>query len=215
MFRILALTLFCAFLCGCNGPTRQDTQTDTNTAPAITVVNAGNTDDGSFTAALSLSQPADSPAVANARPRINVRLQNGMTYEGEWSNGRANGQGVVTDANGTRQEGEWRDGVPYRIQGKSVFPDGTIEVGTWNYDGTLCGGTINWPDGRQYKGDWKLTDNAPELPDGEGEMTFPDGSKYAGQFHDGTMDGLGKMTYPDGKVVLGVWKHDKFMSPAP
>ena len=96
-----------------------------------------------------------------------------------------------------------------------MFPDGTVEVGTWNYDGTVCGGTIIWKDGRQYKGDWKLSENAPELPNGHGEMTWPDGRKYVGQFRDGTMDGRGKMTYPNAKVEEGSWKDGKFVGSAP
>jgi hypothetical protein len=94
-----------------------------------------------------------------------------------------------------------------------VAPDGTKEVGTWNRDGTKCGGTITWKDGREYKGDWKITEGAPELPDGVGAMSWPDGRKYTGEFHDGNMDGTGKMTYPDGKIEDGLWKQGTFTGP--
>jgi hypothetical protein len=144
-----------------------------------------------------------------------VRLPDGTIYEGESRGGKANGQGIFTDPSGRHQEGEWRNGREYRVTGTLVFPDGTKEVGIWNRDGTPCGGTIIWTDGRQYKGGWKVLDGAPELPDGQGEMTWPDGRKYVGQFHDGTMDGPGKMTYPDGRFQDGLWKQDKFTGAAP
>ena len=45
-------------------------------------------------------------------------------------------------------------------------------------------------------------------------MTWPDGRKFVGEFHNGTMDGFGKMTYPDGRVEDGSWKQGKFMGAA-
>jgi hypothetical protein len=215
MFRAVTLAVLCAFLWGCGQPAREETQTQTNAAPTSTGLTGGTTDDSSFTTALTLSQPAKGFAAPKASGTVSSLLKNGMAYDGEWSNGKANGMGTLTDAaNGTKLYGEWRDGEEYKVRGTFVFPDGTIEVGTWHADGSPCGGTITWTDGREYKGDWKLADNAPEIPDGHGQMTWPDGRKYIGQFQDGKMDGLGKMTYPDGKVELGVWKQDEFTGPA-
>jgi len=51
----------------------------------------------------------------------------------------------------------------------------------------------------------------PDWPDGSGEMTWPDGRKYVGQFRDGKMNGVGKMTYPNGKVEDGSWQEDRFL----
>jgi len=116
---------------------------------------------------------------------------NGTKYVGEMKDGEPSGQGTLTDANGSSQPGEWRDGRPYRLRGRYVATDGTTEVGSWNYDGTKCGGTITWKDGRVYKGDWKLVEGSPESP-----------------------DGVGKMTYPDGKVQNGLWKQGQFMGAA-
>lgn len=156
-------------------------------------------------------QPVDVLTSAKASHRGLVLLPDGMTYEGEMSEGKPNGQGTITAPNGTHQQGEWRDGSVYRLSGTWVAPDGTIEVGTWNRDGTPCGGTITWTDGRKYKGDWKVVEGALELPDGRGEMRWPDGRIYVGRFRDGTMEGMGKMTYPNGKIELGVWKQGKFV----
>jgi hypothetical protein len=100
------------------------------------------------------------------------------------------------------------------VSGTWVALDGTKEEGTWNNDGSQSGGTIRWIDGREYKGDWKLTDGLTDLPDGTGTMTWPDGRMYVGQFQDGKLNGTGKMTYPGGKVENGLWKRDKFAGAA-
>jgi hypothetical protein len=140
-----------------------------------------------------------------------VTFPDGATYVGEFRNNQFNGQGTLTSPDGSTQHGEWRDGNPYRVSGIDIEPDGTKEVGTWNYDGTKCGGAITWKDGREYKGDWKIVDGGTDLPDGSGSMKYPDGRKYVGQFHGGKMSGTGKMTYPDGKVEAGLWKDGKFV----
>lgn len=141
-------------------------------------------------------------------------LPDGTVYIGEVSDGQLNGQGTVTDSKGTNQQGEWRNGLPYKVSGTWVAPDGTIEKGTWNRDGTKCGGMITWKDGREYAGNWEPVDNGVELPDGTGTMTWPDGRKYVGEFRRGEMDGPGQMTYPGGKVENGLWKQGKFVGAA-
>ncbi len=140
-----------------------------------------------------------------------LRQPDGTVYMGEVAGGIPDGHGILTQTNGTEQEGEWRRGKPFRISGTWVGPDGTKEVGTWNYDETPSGGSITWTDGRVYKGDWRVVEGANERPDGEGTMTWPDGRTYTGHFLDGEMDGAGKMTYPDGKTEEGTWMLGKFM----
>ena len=168
------------------------------------------------TPAPATAEEAVAPVMgASASTRGILLLRGGSTYEGEVTDGKPSGQGTLTDANGTHQWGMWHDGNAYTLRGTWVAPDGTTEVGTWNLDGTPSGWTITWKDGRQYKGDWKLVEGAAELPDGTGEMNWPDGRKYVGQFHNGTMDGPGKMTYPDGNVEEGNWKQGRFLRPVP
>ena len=138
-------------------------------------------------------------------------FSSGHTLVGEFKDGNANGRIIFSAPNGTNTKGEWRDGKPYTISGTNLFRDGTIEVGTWNHDGTKCGGRITSKDGHEYEGDWKLRLGSTELPDGMGAMTWPEGHKYVGQFRDGKMDGNGKMIYPDGKIQEGMWKDGKFV----
>jgi hypothetical protein len=158
-------------------------------------------------------QPVDGLS-AKTNFQSNFILPDGSIYEGEVIEGQPSGRGAITHWNGTHQQGEYRAGKMYRVSGTWIASDGTKEVGTWNFDGDKSGGTITWKDGRVYKGDWKIVENLPELPDGMGTMTWPDGRKYVGQFRNGTMEGTGKMTYPDGKITEGVWKRGEFVGAA-
>ncbi len=140
-----------------------------------------------------------------------LKMADGRTFMGEVARGVPDGHGLLITADGTNQKGEWHLGSAYRVSGTWVAPDGTKEIGTWNYDGTPNGGTILWKDGRVYKGDWSVREGAPEAPEGMGTMTWPDGRTYTGNFLDGKMDGAGKMTYPDGKVKEGNWAQGKLI----
>lgn len=143
-----------------------------------------------------------------------LRSKDGTMYMGEVVDGAPDGHGLLTQSNGTWQNGEWRNGNPYQVSGTWVGPDGTREVGDWNYDGTPCGGTIFWTDGRVYKGDWTVVGGATEVPDGLGTMTWSDGRTYTGHFLAGKMDGSGKMAYPGGKIEDGIWVRGTFASQA-
>jgi hypothetical protein len=143
-----------------------------------------------------------------------VVAPDGSVYNGELKDGKPNGQGTFTDARGSYQKGEWRNGRAYRISGTAVLPDGTKEEGTWNDDGTKCGGTIWFTDGRIYKGDWVIVEGRADLPYGVGAMTWPDGRQYTGHFVNGKRDGVGKLTHPDGKIEDGSWAQDAFVGAA-
>ncbi|MBW1900788.1 MAG: SPOR domain-containing protein [Deltaproteobacteria bacterium] len=61
-------------------------------------------------------------------------------------------------------------------------------------------GTMTYPDGSKYEGQWK--DNKRN---GQGTLSFPDGGRLAGQWKDGHFNGQGTMTYSYG-VYEGHWK---------
>jgi len=62
-------------------------------------------------------------------------------------------------------------------------------------------GTITYPNGRKYVGEWK-----DGLPNGQGTYTFPDGRMYVGQYKDGEFHGQGTLTSPSGYKYEGEWK---------
>ncbi|MBW2143580.1 MAG: hypothetical protein JRG75_04195, partial [Deltaproteobacteria bacterium] len=45
---------------------------------------------------------------------------------------------------------------------------------------------------------------------GQGTMTYPDGSKYEGQWKDEKRNGQGTMSFSDGGKLVGQWKDGRF-----
>jgi hypothetical protein len=161
-----------------------------------------------------------------------------VKFEGEFEDGAWHGRGVLTGHDGTKTEAEWRRGKIYgqarvtkpsgtdltvdylddkrlKEEGTTVYPDGTKQVGKWDYARGTGSGVINWKDGREYNGEWRNVEGKVDQPDGEGTMTWPNGNKYKGEWKDGKMHGFGKMTLANGTVQEGVWRADKFVSAQP
>jgi hypothetical protein len=61
-----------------------------------------------------------------------------------------------------------------------------------------------YPDGSRYEGEWKN-----EKRHGYGIWTRPDGTKYAGEWMEDKPDGLGMLTNADGSIFNGEWKAGK------
>ena len=66
-------------------------------------------------------------------------------------------------------------------------------------------GTLTFPDGKKYVGEFK-----DGKRNGQGTFTWPSGTKYVGEFKDGKMHGKGILTSPDGKKYVGEFKDNKF-----
>ncbi len=159
---------------------------------------------------------------------------NGDKYVGHFWLGDFSGDGTYTYANGSAQKGRWscghfwsgdytqknsdgsesvwkyEDGRWVSRKGTDISPDGTKCVGVWFSDGRRSEGTITWRDKRSYKGQWRVIEGQMDVPEGNGEMIWPDGRKYVGEFRDGVPHGLGKMTLKNGEVQDGVWANGTF-----
>ena len=66
-------------------------------------------------------------------------------------------------------------------------------------------GTLTYPSGRNYNGDWKNG-----VFHGQGTFTSPDVSTYVGEWKDGERHGQGTLTLPDGTKYVGEFKDGKF-----
>jgi len=100
-------------------------------------------------------------------------------YEGEVSNGKPNGFGVLT----------------YPYDEKSV-------VGEWKngkYDGQVI---LTFPDGEKYEGEYKDGER-----NGQGTYTWNDGGKYVGEYKDGKKNGQGTLTFSDGNNYVGEFRY--------
>ena len=119
---------------------------------------------------------------------------NGEKYVGQFKHGIRDGQGTHTCLNGVFV-GDWNDDVPYK--GKFTGKDGTVLTGVFN-----CGtkaGTIDYPDGRKYDGEWN------------GDPKFLGVAETGGKWTFEVPHGVGKMMYPDGKIEEGIWQKGKFL----
>ena len=154
-------------------------------------------------------------------------------YDGEWRNGKENGNGKAEFSDGDKYEGQWKDGE-IKGQGIYIWKDGD------KYDGGVIpnnnskhqyilrngNGTMTWTNGDQYIGDWKndkkdgqgiLTskgnkyegDWKNDKQNGSGEYTWKNGEVYNGDWKDGKQNGSGKMNYSDGNIYDGEWLDDK------
>ena len=109
---------------------------------------------------------------------------NGERYEGNWANGKRNGQGTNVYKNGSMFTGIWKD-------------DQQHGYGTFTY--------IKESDFDKYMGDY-ISHKAT----GYGTLLWKSGQKYVGQFKEGYFHGEGTMYYKNGTVEAGLWEYDKF-----
>ncbi|WP_256659734.1 C13 family peptidase, partial [Pseudomonas sp. LS-2] len=146
----------------------------------------------------------------------------GSEYQGEFANGKPNGEGQRSDAAGNQFSGRFVDG---QLEGTGNFTsaDGDQYVGgfhnnqlngrgryenadgdVWSgqfKDGAFTGkGELIGSDGTNYQGqfrNWRFV--------GEGRLKMPDGSRYVGQFENDNYHGAGSLTSADGSVQSGTW----------
>ena len=70
-----------------------------------------------------------------------------------------------------------------------------------------CFGTYTFPDGSKYVGEWK-----DGKQNGQGTATFANGEKYVGEYKDGKRNGQGTHTYTSGTAQEGIWKDNEFLN---
>lgn len=103
----------------------------------------------------------------------------GAVYTGDWDYGDRDGNGSYTGAGGDVITGTWDNDRP--VEGRAVYASGHIYIGTFGYD-------------------WS--------PDGEGQMSYPDGARYDGRWIDGRRAGQGRYVTADGEEIDGIWQAD-------
>jgi len=148
--------------------------------------------------------------------------EDGSSYRGRVENGKPEGFGHMTFANGDSMYGIFVNGIMYDDTAHYDFSDG----GT--YDGPMVNGQFNGVGtrkfGGQYIGHTYVGNFYNGYFNGHGTYSFPDGSKNVGEFQNGTFvpenqskpdyvyvgatlngipHGVGKMTWDSGAVYKG------------
>ena len=126
-------------------------------------------------------------------------------YNGEFKEGKFNGQGTWTWANGDMYVGEFKNGT-YHGQGTYTHPNGDKYVGE-HKDGKQNGqGTFTSANGDKYVGKWK-----DGKMHGQGTYTWVNGDKHVGEWKDGKMHGQGTYTKTDGTVKKRIFEKNKLI----
>ena len=135
---------------------------------------------------------------------------NGAMYEGCTDvEGRFNGKGKYTRANGSYYSGDW---VNNKREGSGEFKssDGSLYIGDWINDKMDGKGKYTTAVGDIHEGYYK--DN---MRNGQGKYTTADGDIYEGYYKDNMRNGQGVYSYKIGSqksVESGVFKNDMFFN---
>ncbi len=161
------------------------------------------------------------------KPQVDTGLQsreytwqNGTKYAGQWKGNTMHGQGTLVWTNGSRYEGEFNNNIA--TGGWTFWPNGQKAWSHQDTSGKWITGTgesarqqdqrssdlefreHTWPDGTKYTGQWK-----GNKMHGEGTITYPNGGKYSGGWKDSVKNGKGTEVWPDGTKYTGQWADNK------
>lgn len=126
-------------------------------------------------------------------------------YIGEFQDGKANGKGTTTFANGDEYIGEFKDG---KLNGRGSYTGS----GKNRYIGEFKNGLMNGRGTRTYADGGVYTGNFKDgLRDGHGTFAYAIGDKYIGQWKNDKRDGRGTYKSANGEINSGIFADDKFV----
>jgi hypothetical protein len=127
------------------------------------------------------------------------RYGSGMTYEGEWMNGKRHGRGTLISPDGTKYSGDWQHNRMHGNGTKTYASDTHLRkyAGEWKNGNKHGKGTATYLVGSSYEGFWRNGEIH-----GHGTYTMVDGRKLTGPFNHGLLEGTVKEMYPDGRVLV-------------
>ncbi len=132
-----------------------------------------------------------------------ISYTNGNIFEGQFKNGYLNGNGKISYTSGNIYEGQFKDGKLNGF-GKISYTNGNIYEGQFQ-DGQLNGnGKISYTNGNIFEGQFQ-----DGHLNGNGKISHNNGNIYEGQFQNGQLNGYGKIVYKNGPIVEGPFQDNK------
>ena len=125
---------------------------------------------------------------------------NGDYYDGEFVNGKKEGEGKLIYANGNQYEGSFLAGFP-NGHGKLIQTDNDIYEGEWK------NGKINGQGTRLHNnGDKYIGNHLNDVRSGKGLYLFVNGDSYNGYWVNGKANGKGVLKFRNGDIYDGEFK---------
>jgi hypothetical protein len=86
-----------------------------------------------------------------------------------------------------------------------TFPDGEKRVGEFK-DGVIIKGVASYPNKTKFEGEFNK-----EMPHGKGKFTYEFGTTYTGDFENGMFHGNGRLIYVHGDYQVGRFESGNFV----
>ena len=130
---------------------------------------------------------------------------NGDYYNGEFSEGKRNGQGKIIYANGTKYEGSFKNDYHDGF-GKLIQLNGETYEGEWKKGKINGNGMRIHANGNKYIGNY-----VNNVRNGNGHLIFVNGESYKGNFLNGKANGNGIFKFKNGNIYEGEFKDNLIM----
>lgn len=127
---------------------------------------------------------------------------NGDTYDGDFVDSKAHGQGTYRTKEGQVYVGQFAKGA-YNGRGKITFLNGEIYDGGWLRNQRSGKGKAIYKDGEIYEGDWLV-----DKRNGVGRCAYANGDIYNGDWVNNNREGKATYYFKDGSYYIGFWKND-------
>mmetsp|Transcript_25000 Transcript_25000/g.43868 ORF Transcript_25000/g.43868 Transcript_25000/m.43868 type:complete len:420 (+) Transcript_25000:559-1818(+) len=123
-------------------------------------------------------------------------------YSGDWADGRREGFGTLTWANGNIYEGFWENDMMHG-HGKFTWGEGSVYSGRFIKGKKTGYGKELSSDGDSYEGEWH-----EDAMSGSGTYYWKRYGVYTGEMLSDLSHGLGTNSWPDGCTYTGEWAFD-------
>ena len=130
-----------------------------------------------------------------------VKLKEGH-YNGYVKNNKPDGLGKMEYANGALYSGKWKEG---KYNGQGVLIQGNDTISSHWLNGVLNGDTKIITSDFSYSGGYM-----DGYPHGLCNVNVPDVFSYVGFMDEGEKSGYGELSYPNGDSYHGDWDHNLF-----